>query len=239
MGLDIVRRDVEGAVRRTALASPPALTVAEIARLFSPKDLGEYFELPKSAREVLVALHRQSRGQPYEGGQAELAISIGTSVRTVKRGMAILTGSGFVVEKRRQRPLPAVLIAHPIAVAAAAVERVMPAERRRPQRLVGYAIDAESIVMRCAAVLRSDGSRFVAAPYLVGLMTAEEEARCQVAAELGQPICEDPEVSAMLSAFFCSRIHRDRNAAKERVRLAFVAGMRDVVPRPVEDRRAA
>jgi len=103
-----------------------------------------------------------------------------------------------------------------------------PPPKRRPSPLADPpAIGDRSTVIRCAAVERADGTRFVPADYLLGLMTDQERVRAAIAVETGQLIVADPALDADLRA----ALERSRRFARcgevGRYRLAFIrAGRR-------------
>jgi hypothetical protein len=198
---------------------------------------------------VLLALRDLGEGNTYEAGQAQIAVHLERPLRAVERAIAALIRNGFVVEKRREggkSARGALLVLHPLAATLGILAE--PGRHRRPNRVragakpdgaaATFRIPVTSTAIRCAQVRRRNGSRYLSTPYIVALLTDRERALCEYAVASGaQTICDDPELSDDLLAFFRYCAARDRFAASERARGALNRAnqLRDDVPHVIED----
>jgi hypothetical protein len=199
---------------------------------FPERDVAAFEALPPTAKAVLLALRDLGEGGTYEAGQAQIAVHLERPLRAVERAIAALIRNGFVIEKRREggkSARAALLVLHPLAATLGLLAQ--PGRHRRPNRLrttpkadgaasaAQFRLPVTSTAIRCAQVRRRTGSRFLHAIYVVGLMTVRERALCEYAIASGaEMVCDDPDLSDELVAFFRYCAARDRFAIAERAR---------------------
>ena len=187
-----------------------------VPEAFPQRTVAAFQSLPKAGRRAYVAIHAASNAGLYQGGQAALATILGRDLRSVKRAVALLLREGFLIERRRGPGRPAVLALHPSADLFVATERTRPAATRTAGAQL--ALVPPSVALEVASVRREDGSLFVAAPYVLDLMTPAERDACTIAVSAGADrLCDDALVSAALMELF------QRQTAHERFRRAELA----------------
>lgn len=149
---------------------------------FSALTLAHCRALARPARELFLRIYDVVGPGPFMGGQTDLAQALGRSLRTVQRNLATLIRAGFIIERRRQRGLNAILVLHPIVSAYAAAERHQPSRpryvRKAPRYVDRIPVTQDSAAYRVALVRRDTGGPFVPVAYIAQLLTEAEWDAC-------------------------------------------------------------
>jgi DNA-binding transcriptional ArsR family regulator len=198
--------------------------ISELSELlWSPEaTLDTVAALPRPARELALAILGQ--GDVFSHGQEALAKAMGLSIRSVQRSLAILVEAKLAVEQRRQRPLPAVILLHPVVESYARLETVEPS-RQRYERQTKYGrrrraaangpapiIGRDHILYQLHVLLLPRATRPLPMPaaYLADFLTGHEHTACLLAAERGNPIADRTDLDEALRALFRRRLNHGR-----------------------------